>query len=331
MFVRAKKRGPWTYLMVVENQWVDGRVRQTVLHSLGRLDVMMATGKLDGLIVSATRFSERLAVLGAHKRGETLTTRKRQIGPALVFERLWRELGIERVLSELLAARRFEFSTERAVFLTVLHRLFDPGSDRAAEKWKEAYAIAGADDLALHHLYRAMAWLGTPLPDAAQEGATPFAPRCWKDRVEEELFARRRDLLTGLDIVFFDTTSIYFEGEGGESIGQYGRSKDHRSDRKQMVVGMVLDSAGTPICSEMWPGNTTDVKSWTGCGGTSRSTTCAWWPTGRRSPISKNANGNTSWVFACATARKSATTCSAARDATTSCSRKVRSRKTPRR
>ena len=261
MFVRAKKRGPWTYLMVVENQWVDGRVRQTVLHSLGRLDVMMATGKLDGLIVSATRFSERLAVLGAHKRGETLTTRKRQIGPALVFERLWRELGIERVLSELLAARRFEFSTERAVFLTVLHRLFDPGSDRAAEKWKEAYAIAGADDLALHHLYRAMAWLGTPLPDAAQEGATPFAPRCWKDRVEEELFGRRRDLLTSLDIVFFDTTSIYFEGEGGESIGQYGRSKDHRSDRKQMVVGMVLDSAGTPICSEMWPGNTTDVKS----------------------------------------------------------------------
>jgi transposase len=150
---------------------------------------------------------------------------------------------------------------ERAVTLTVLHRLFVSGSDRAAEKWKEEYAIAGADDLALHHLYRAMAWLGTPLPEAEQEGATPFAPRGWKDRVEEELFARRRDLLTSLDIVFFDTTSIYFEGEGGESIGRYGHSKDRRSDLKQMVVGVVLDNEGTPICSETWPGNTADVKS----------------------------------------------------------------------
>jgi len=261
MFVRAKKRGPWTYLMVVENQWIDGRVRQTVLHSLGRLDVLMATGKLDGLIVSAARFSETLAVLGAQERGEALTTRKRTVGPALMFERLWRDVGIDGVLSELLSDRRFEFSVERAVFLTVLHRLFDPGSDRAAEKWKESYAIAGADDLALQHLYRAMAWLGTPLPREGQEGATPFAPRCWKDRVEEELFAQRRDLLTSLDVVFFDTTSIYFEGEGGESIGQYGHSKDHRSDLKQMVVGVVLDNAGTPICSEMWPGNTADVKS----------------------------------------------------------------------
>jgi hypothetical protein len=261
MFVRAKKRGPWTYLMVVENRWVNGGVEQTVLHSLGRLDVLLSTGKLDGLIVSAARFSEKLAVLGAHERGESLTTCKRQIGPGLMFERLWAEVGIGRVLADLLAERRFEFSVERAVFLTVLHRLFDPGSDRAAEKWKDDYAIAGADDLALHHLYRAMAWLGTPLPEDEQEGATPFAPRCWKDRVEEELFARRRDLLTGLDIVFFDTTSIYFEGEGGESLGRYGHSKDHRSDLKQMVVGVVLDNEGTPICSEMWPGNTADVKS----------------------------------------------------------------------
>jgi transposase len=261
MFVRAKKRGQWTYLMVVENRWVDGRVRQTVLHSLGRLDVLVATGKLDGLIVSAARFSEKLAVLGADARGQALRTRKRTIGPALMFERLWGDLGIGDVLEELLSDRRFEFSVERAVFVTVLHRLFDPGSDRAAEKWKEDYAIGGADDLPLHHLYRAMAWLGTALPPDEQGGATPFAPRCWKDRVEEELFARRRDLLSSLDVVFFDTTSMYFEGEGGESLGQYGHSKDHRSDLKQVVVGMVLDNEGTPICSQMWPGNTADVKS----------------------------------------------------------------------
>jgi len=62
-------------------------------------------------------------------------------------------------------------------------------------------------------------------------------------------------------LVFFDTTSIYFEGEGGETLGQYGHSKDHRKNRKQMVVGVVLDQEGRPICCEMWPGNTTDVKT----------------------------------------------------------------------
>jgi transposase len=62
-------------------------------------------------------------------------------------------------------------------------------------------------------------------------------------------------------VVFFDTTSIYFEGEGGEELGQYGHSKDHRPDLKQMVVGAVLDGDGRPICCEMWPGNTTDVKT----------------------------------------------------------------------
>jgi transposase len=75
------------------------------------------------------------------------------------------------------------------------------------------------------------------------------------------LFARRRDLFTGLSLAFFDTTSLYFEGEGGESMGQRGWNKDHRPDLKQMVVGMVLSGEGRPICCEMWPGNTTDVKT----------------------------------------------------------------------
>ncbi len=261
MFVRAKKRGDRTYLMIVENQRVNGKVKQRVLHSLGRLDVLQETGQLDALLLSAQRFSEKLAILGAHERGESITTRTTRIGPALVFERLWRVLKLGQVLGRLLADRRFEFAVERAVFLTVLHRLFASGSDRAAEKWKDGYAIRGVHGLALHHLYRAMAWLGEPLSKDQQWGATPFTPRCVKDRIEEDLFAARRDLFTGLDIVFFDTTSIYFEGQGGQSLGEYGFSKDHRPDLKQMVVGVVLDNQGKPICSEMWPGNTTDVKS----------------------------------------------------------------------
>src|SRR6266545_781141 len=75
------------------------------------------------------------------------------------------------------------------------------------------------------------------------------------------IFQRRRDLFTQLEVVFFDTTSIYFEGEGGEELGQYGHSKDHRPDLYQMIVGAVLDGDGRPICCAMWPGNTTDVKT----------------------------------------------------------------------
>ena len=85
--------------------------------------------------------------------------------------------------------------------------------------------------------------------------------RTTKDRVEEGLFARRQDLFSGLDLVFFDTTSIWFEGEGRQTIGWYGHSKDHRPDRLRMVVGVVMDQEGNPVCSEMWPGNAGDAKS----------------------------------------------------------------------
>ena len=112
----------------------------------------------------------------------------------------------------------------------------------------------------LHHFYRAMAWLGEELPEAQQAGRT-LSPRCVKDLIEEELFFRSRDLFSSLDLVFFDTTSIYFEGEGGETLGERGHNKDHRPDLKQMVVGAVIDNQGRPICCEMWPGNTADVTS----------------------------------------------------------------------
>jgi transposase len=248
-------------LLIVDNVWVEGKVKQRVLFRLGRLDELLASGQLDSLVQSLGRFSEKLSILGAHMRGDSIATRSARIGPALIFQRLWQAHSIDKVLASLLAGRRFEFSVERAVFLTVLHRLFAPGSDRAAEKWKDDYAIDGVDCLELHHLYRAMAWLGEVLPPDQQDGATPFAPRTNKDLIEEALFAQRRDLFSDLDIVFFDTTAIYFQGEGGETIGQRGHSKDHRPDLKQMVVGMVVDHDGNPICSELWPGNTADVKS----------------------------------------------------------------------
>jgi hypothetical protein len=179
-----------------------------------------------------------------------------------MFERLWEETGCRRAIESMLAGRRFGFSVERALFLEVLHRLIAPGSDRGCHlRWRQHLRVDGIEGLDLHHSYRAMAWLGEPLAQEHQDGATPFAPRCTKDLVEEDLFRQRRDLFSSLDVVFFDTTSIYFEGEGGSTLGRRGNSKDHRPDLKQMVVGVVLDQEGRPLCCELWPGNTTDVRT----------------------------------------------------------------------
>jgi len=258
MFFRQKPSGPYRYIQIVENRREGGKVRQRTLMTVGRLDVLQASGQMDALIRSGMRFCEKLAVIDAAENGAGGTTLR--IGPDLVFGRLWEQLGIQGELRTLLKSRRFGFDVERAVYLTVLHRLCVSGSDRAAEKWRRDYRIPGTESLELHQLYRAMAFLGDELPVSEQEVRTPFSPRCTKDLIEERLFARRRDLFTDLQLVFLDTTSIYFEGEGA-GIGKHGKSKDHRPDLKQMVVAAVLDGEGTPVCCELWPGNTADVKS----------------------------------------------------------------------
>jgi transposase len=261
MFFRTKKSGSRSYLQIVENRWEDGRSRQRVVTTLGRLDQLQESGQLDALLASGARLAHSVLLLSAHAQGRLPIIKTTHIGPALIFGRLWDQTGCQRAIQRLLARRRFEFDVERAIFLTVLHRLFASGSDRAADKWKQHYQIEGCDSLQLHHLYRAMAWLGEALSKDQQKDKTPFAPRCIKDRVEEDVFAHRRDLFTDLQLVFFDTTSIYFEGAGGESLGMRGHSKDNRPDLNQMIVGTVLDGQGRPICCELWPGNTTDVET----------------------------------------------------------------------
>jgi len=217
MFFRIKPSGPYRYLQLVENHRDGYRTVQRVLFTVGRLDKLTATGSVDSLLRSLARFGQtvRLMETGDLEKGPT-----RQLGPDLVFGRLWQTTGVQRALNDLLQSRSFEFPVERAIYLTVLHRLFTSGSDRATERWRRDVVIPGAEDLQLHHLYRAMRWLGEI-----------------KDEVEEALFAGRRDLFTDLSLAFFDTTSLYFEGQGGESLGRYGHSKDHRPDLRQMVVG----------------------------------------------------------------------------------------------
>jgi Transposase DDE domain len=260
MFVREKRIGPYTYIYLVETVREGGYVKQRIIRNLGRKEEVERRGDLDRLVLSVARLAQRSMVLSLLDQGTLPELACHRIGPPLIFERLWRDTQCGAVLAELLAERDFDVPLERAVFLTVLHRLMVSGSDRACEQWRIDYRIAGVEGVHLHHLYRAMAWLGEELPPAGQDGRT-LAPRCMKDLVEEQLFARRRDLFADLAVVFMDTTSLYFEGEGGETLGECGHSKDYRPQLNQMIVAVIIDQNGRPVGSEMWPGNTADVTT----------------------------------------------------------------------
>ena len=257
MFARIKKSGRNQYLQIVENRREGKKIIQRVIATIGRMDRLQAKGDVETLIRSLSRFSEKVLLILSGKSQVNASSKK--IGPSLIFERLWKELGIRKVIKRLLSDRKFEFDVERAIFLTVLHRIFTSGSDRSCDKWRRDYVIESVDNLSLHHLYRAMAFIGEPVED--QKDRTLFSPGCIKDLIEEGIFFENRDLFTGLDLVFFDTTSIYFEGEGGKTLGQKGHSKDHRPDANQMVIGTLIDDNGRPVCCEIWPGNTADVKT----------------------------------------------------------------------
>jgi hypothetical protein len=164
------------------------------------------------LIASAVRHSRRSIVLYSFYRGELAELRRRGIGPDLVFGRLWVEAGCRDVLRRHLADRRFGFDVERAIHLTVLHRLMVSGSDRHASTWQHSVHIPGADALALDHAYKAMAWLGEDITS----GQTSQA-RCRTEVIEEALYQSRRSLFGALSVAFFDTTSLYFEGQGCQS------------------------------------------------------------------------------------------------------------------
>lgn len=287
MFVRLKRVRSYRYLQLVESIRADDKPRQRVLATLGRVEELQAEGSIDALVSSLSKFSANaLALIAGESNPDTQAV---TIGPVLIFERLWQRLKLDQILQELLRERHFAFEVERAIFLSVLHRICCGGSDRHSHQWKGDYEIAGVSQLSLHHSYRAMAWLGQAEPrkdkPAAEAAAQPApvegtqtsavvpaeskssrGPRPiyhWhglKDKIEKSLWVERQDLFNHLSVVFFDTTSLYFEGAGGPSLGQRGHSKDSRPDLAQVVVGVVLDGQGEPLCCELWPGNAADVK-----------------------------------------------------------------------
>lgn len=184
MFVREKRINGYSYLYLVESVREDGRAKQRIIKNLGRKEVVVASGELERLAASVARYAERAVLLSQLEAGNPDRLACKRIGPPLLFGRLWEETGCRAVTASLLAGRGFEFPVEHAVFATVLHRIMVSGSDRACEKWITDYDLPGTERLALHHLYRAMAWLGEELPSDQQPGTAPGVPRTIKDLIE---------------------------------------------------------------------------------------------------------------------------------------------------
>src|SRR5262249_61527507 len=116
--------------------------------------------------------------------------------------RIWERLGIADVLGELLGHRAFEFTVERAVFVSTLHRLFVSGSDRDCASWMADYDIPGVQGLELHHFYRAMAWLGEEVEEKA---ADSLAPRWGEGIIGGDLLEPGRDLFAQRPVLLNDS------------------------------------------------------------------------------------------------------------------------------
>ncbi|HEX6113873.1 MAG TPA: IS1634 family transposase [Geminicoccaceae bacterium] len=249
MFVRVKAivqdGRSYEYLQIVRSVRDGGRVRQELVASLGRRDLLVTTGKLDQLVQALARFSTRLKVVEA-ARGERFVARQAKAwGPALVFGRLWERQGLPEILGRLAEGRRFGFEPERVAFALALQRLCTPGSDLQGAAWTQTVEAPGFDDLALHHFYRTVPWLAAI-----------------RHALEQDLFFQHRDLFSAeLDLVFVDTTSVYLYRDGTSDLVRHGYSRDRRPDLPQLVLCVAVDGQGWPVAFDVLPGNTADTEA----------------------------------------------------------------------
>ncbi len=249
VFVRVKRSvqtsGTYEYLQIVESVREGTRVRQRVVGNLGRRDQIVADGSLDALTQSLARFSERLRVVEKVRTEGLHAHTARAWGPALVFERLWREQGLPELLHRLGRDRHFEFDVERTTFALALQRLCAPGSDLGGSAWVRTVECSGFESIELQHLYRTVGFLADI-----------------RDDLEKDLFLRDRDLLSQtLDLVFIDTTSSYLYRTEETPLRRRGYSRDHVPDAPQVVICLAVDRQGWPIAWDVLPGNTADKKA----------------------------------------------------------------------
>ncbi len=249
---------------------VDKRSRTEVLYNFGRADDS-SRAALERLAGSLSRFlslepDPQARLFAATGEGFKYLG-SRPLGGTYVLDGLWRRLGIDATLRRLLAGRRLDGSAERVLFALVASRALAPSSKLAAAHWVgEDVHIAGLPATTDDACYRAMDWLLEV-----------------QEELEREVYQQVANLLNHeVDLLFFDTTSTYFEldeadapvarDERGEVLAgevarevareagfrSYGRSKDHRDDLPQVVVGMAVTREGIPVRVWSWPGNTSD-------------------------------------------------------------------------
>jgi Transposase DDE domain len=226
-----------------------------VIHSFGRED-QLDREVLGRLVRSIARYLGPEAELGVTAgRSDTAAplafVSSRAMGGAWALDGLWRRVGIGEVLARLLAGRRLDPRAERAIFAMVANRALEPLSKLAATRWvAERAVIPGLDEVDEDTFYRAMDWLLDVQDDLA-----------------EAVYFAVADLLNlEVDLLFFDTTSTYFEIEQPDAPGEgdtvgfraRGHSKDHRPDLPQVVIGLAVTRSGIPIRVWCWPGNTND-------------------------------------------------------------------------
>lgn len=247
------------YVALAHNHRVEGRTAAQVLLNLGREDRLDHDG-LRRLVRSINRYlgdedggSDALSVAGtaddaAGAAGLRLV-RSRPMGTVWLLDGLWRALGVDAALRSVLGARRFSTDVERVLFALVANRAVDPCSKLAAAEWASCdAAIPGLEAMDEDHAYRAMDLL---VAADAQAG------------VQEAVFFAVADLLSlEVDVLFFDSTSTYFERDaeeaGQDAFRRYGHSKDHRKDLPQIVIGLAVTREGIPVRVWCWPGNTND-------------------------------------------------------------------------
>jgi len=243
------------YLQLAHNRREGGVTRAEVLFNLGREDELDVEG-LRRLARSIRRYTDPgLEDAGLIEPAEGLeVVSSRPLGGAWLLDGLWRRLGVAEALSQVLGQRRFGTDVERVLFALVCNRALAPCSKLAAAEWAtEDAAIPGLDGMDDDQAYRAL----DLLVEADAEA-----------KVQESVFFACADLLNlEVDLLFFDTTSTYFEAEPDSPAADedqpppfraLGHSKDHRPDLPQIVIGLAVTREGIPVRVWVWPGNTND-------------------------------------------------------------------------
>jgi hypothetical protein len=241
------------YLQLAHNEWdpVGRRSKVRVLYHFGREDALDRDA-IRRLIGSLSRALPPGEALVAAAPPELRFSESRPMGGAWALDGLWSRLGLHEILARLLRGRRLDPAAERVLFAMVANRALKPLSKLSCAAWvSEHVAISGLPDLSDDQCYRAMDWL----LDIEAELA------------EQVYWATATLLNLEVDLLFFDTTSTYFETDEADppspgadkGFRAFGHSKDHRPDLPQVVIGLAVTRTGIPIRVWTFPGNTADM------------------------------------------------------------------------